>query len=153
VNIFFTLLAYSDAPALDSWGRKNSSFRFSGFITYLYNSAIVNQLQSSIGFSFHFTKYWKYVCPWVFLNILWSKIASTYFMGAFGACSSQSTVWIFAVVISFYNLVSASLNGYKSTTLKMGDILIPSGNSISYALAENFLLILQGPIFFSLSLL
>jgi len=58
-----------------------------------------------------------------------------------------SSLFLAEVFVSFSSYL------YKSKTLKIGEIPMSGGNSISYAFAENFLSILHGPIFFSFNLL
>ena len=113
--------------------------------------ASIIQVTSSIGWSFHFTKYWKYSCPLVFLYNLLSKIFSSYSGFVVGNCFIQSnscSSWYFVA-----SSVSLSSYLYKSTTLKIEDIPMSRDNSISYAFAENFLNILHDPIFLNFSLL
>jgi hypothetical protein len=52
----------------------------------------------------------------------------------------------------FFSFFFTSI-GYKYSTLNIGEIPTPSGNSISYAFAPNFLMTLHYPIFFIFSLL
>jgi hypothetical protein len=89
-------------------------------------SASVSQLASSTGWFFHLTRYSKYFFRLVLLLTLLSSMYSIYDFSATGICFVH---WI----IGCLSLVSASLTlyGYKSNILNIGEIMIPSGNSIS----------------------
>lgn len=59
---------------------------------------------------------------------------------------------VFSCTTSKFSAMSP-LCGYKFGTFKIGELSMSTGSSSSYALAENFLKILQGLIFLSFNLL
>jgi hypothetical protein len=89
-------------------------------------SASVSQLAYSTGWFFHLTRYSKYC---FFLVLLLTLLSSMH------SICGLSTTGIFFVhwIPSYSSLfsISPSLYGYKSEILNIGEILIPSGNSIS----------------------
>ena len=111
----------------------------------------ITQVASAVGWCYHFTKYWKYSCPLVFLNTFLSKIFSGCNSFAVGNCFTQSISCVYWSCAVSYTTLPSYL--YRSATLKIGDIPTSGGNSISYAFAENFLSTLHGPIFFNFNLL
>jgi hypothetical protein len=112
-------------------------------------SSSFSQLTSSIGWFFHLNRYSKYCFRLVFLPARLSSIRSICGFSTTGNCFIH---WINGC-LSFPYSASPSLYGYKSETLNIRDIPMPSGNSISYAFSPNLFRTLQGPIFFILSLL
>ena len=119
------------------------------------NIVAINHVESSTGWPTHFTKYSKYSSPLVFFFTLLSKIFSSCSLTSTGICFYHWTCYLFLLISSSSTVHSdiPALYLYKSSTLKIGDIPIPDGNSSSYALFENFLRILQGPIFLYFNLL
>jgi hypothetical protein len=89
-------------------------------------SASVSQLASSTGWFFHLTRYSKYYFRLVLLLTLLSSMHSICGFSATGICFVH---WITGCSIPVS--VSSALYGYKYETLNIGEILIPSGNSIS----------------------
>jgi hypothetical protein len=89
-------------------------------------SASVSQLAYSTGWFFHLTRYSKYSFLLVLLLTLLSSMRSicgfsatgNYFFHWITGCSSPVSAYL-------------SLYGYKYEILNIGEILIPSGNSIS----------------------
>jgi hypothetical protein len=89
-------------------------------------SALLSQLASSTGWFFHLTRYSKYCFHLVLLLTLLSRMHS---ICSFSATGIYFVHWITSC--SSPVSVSPALYGYKSKILNIGEILIPSGNSIS----------------------
>ena len=89
-------------------------------------SASFSQLASSSGWFFHLTRYSKYSFCLVFLLTLLSSIHSICGFSATGICFHH---WITSYSSPVF--ASSALYGYKSEILNIGEISIPSGNSIS----------------------
>jgi hypothetical protein len=111
-------------------------------------SASVSQLASSTGWFFHLTRYSKYCFCLVLLLTFLSSMHSICGLSATGIYFVH---WITGCSYPVFS--SPDLYGYKSEMLNIGEILIPSGNSISYAFAPNLFKTLHGPIFFIFNLL
>ena len=85
--------------------------------------ASFSQLAPSTGWFFHFTRYSKYFFRLVFFP---TRLSSMYSICGFAVTGSCFYHWTTSSSV----LVSASpaLYGYKSSTLNIRDILMPSGN-------------------------
>jgi hypothetical protein len=92
----------------------------------LWISTSFSQLASSTGWFFHLTRYSKYCFRLVLLLTLLSSICS---ICGFSIISICFVHWITGCSIPVSS--SSDLYGYKSEILNIGEIPIPSGNSIS----------------------
>jgi len=114
------------------------SIEYPSLLIYLAS----NQELSSIGRFFHLTKYCKYSFRRVRLATRVSNICSISRGLARGICLTHVSVspspWVSHAYFVELSSKLVVMQGYMSTTLKMGEISIPGGSCSSYALAENF---------------